>query len=491
MSHLTTDGESIEEGDADQPAGDEPRVLLFMRSGRNRELLIETLGDRYRIDTSTDPTALEATFDCCVLDHHEFGHVADTVEAVRERTPVFLPFVLLGTPDSADVGGGKPWEYVDDVIELPVGKAELHTRIGNLIERRRTAVELDQRSRELAETVADLRLKERAMDEAPVGITITDPTREDNPLVYVNDRFEALTGYDRSEVLGRNCRFLQGEDTDPETRRLLRERIDAEESVAVDIVNYRKNGSRMWQKLDIAPVRDDDDCVTNFVGFQTEITDRKIRERRLEVLNRVLSHNLKNKMNVIEGHVALLREEFDDEDAPASLDTITESARDLMGLAESVQETERIIANVDASEHPIDLIDHVIGLVDMLEDRYPEATVTTTFPDERCTVETTGLLAAIEEAIENAIKHDESGSPSVEVRIEKRRDWIDIEVEDRGPGIPEQELRVLEEGETPLNHADRLGLWLIYWVVTKAGGRFTVDEADAGGSVVTLSVPLD
>jgi len=486
--------------DRDEPSGhdngtpaavDELRVLLFMQPGRNRELLAEALGDRYRIETATETAALGAPFDCCVLGHTEFGHVTDAVERARERTTVFLPFVLLVPPAAADALDGEPWEYVDDVIELPVGKAELRTRVGNLIERRRTAVELEERSQELEETVADLRLKERVMDEAPVGITITDPDQEDNPMVYVNDRFESLTGYERSESLGRNCRFLQGEDTDPETRQFLRDRIDAERPAAVDIVNYRKSGERMWEQLNIAPVRDDDGRVTNFVGFQTEITDRKIRERRLEVLNRVLSHNLKNKMNVIEGHAALLNEEFDEDDVPASLETLTETALDLMGLAESVQETERIISSVGSSDRPVDLTDHVVGLVDMFEDRYPDATITASLPGDPCTVGTTGILAAVEEAIENAIKHNESPTPSVAVRIEKRDGWADIEIEDDGPGIPDREIRVLERGETALNHADRLGIWLIYWVVTKAGGRFDVVEADEGGSIVRLSIPLE
>jgi PAS domain S-box-containing protein len=476
--------------DGKSPASAEPRVLLFMRSGRNRELLAEALGDRYRIETATDPATLRTPFDCCVLGHTEFGHVTDTVERARERTTVFLPFVLLVPPAAADTLDGEPWEYVDDVIELPVGKAELRTRVGNLVERRRTAVELEEQSRELEETVADLRLKERAMDEAPVGITITDPDREDNPMVYVNDRFESLTGYDRSEALGRHCRFLQGEDTDPETRRRLRESVDAERPVSVDIVNYRKNGERMWEKLDIAPVRDDDGRVTNFVGFQTEITDRKIRERRLEVLNRVLSHNLKNKMNVIEGHVALLREALDGDEAPESLDTVTDAALDLMGLAESVQEAERLISDVDTADRSVDLTDHVVGLLDMFDDRYPEAVITASLPDDSCPVGTTGILAAIEEAVENGIKHDDSGTPRVGVRITKRDGWVDIEIEDDGPGIPDQEIRVLEGGETSLNHADRLGLWLIHWVVTKVGGRFDVAEAADGGSVVTLAVPL-
>jgi PAS domain S-box-containing protein len=480
MSGELADVGATEEGNGDG-AVDEPRVLLFMSPGRNRELLAGTLGDRYRVETATDPAALETGFDCCVLGHEAFGRVADAVETTRERAAVFLPFVLL-VPPGVDGVRETAWEYVDDVIDLPVGKAQLHARVGNLIERRRTAAEL-------AATVDDLRLKERAMDEAPVGITITDPTREDNPMVYVNERFETLTGYDRSEALGRNCRFLQGEDTDPRTRRHLRERIDAELPVAADIVNYRKSGERLWQRLDVAPVRDDDGTVSNFVGFQTEITDRKLRERRLEVLNRVLSHNLKNKMNVIEGHVALLEREFDG-DPPASLDAIAGAARALMGLAESVRETERVVADDGASQGPFDLTEHVVRLVDMFGDRYPEATIETALPEAPCRVASTGPIAAVEEAIDNAIKHDGSPAPSVEVRVESRDGWVDVEIADEGPGIPDQEIRVLERGETSLNHADRLGLWLIYWAVTKAGGQFDVSESAAGGSLVTLSVPL-
>jgi PAS domain S-box-containing protein len=474
-----------------EPAGDdvveEPRVRVFMGPGPDRDRLIEALADRYGVETTTDSIDLGTPFDCCIVGRAEFDRVADRIETARTDADVFLPFVLF-VPTDADVVASV-WNYVDDVLELPVGRAELRTRIGNLIERRRTALELASRSRQLEQTVADLRLKERAMDEAPVGITITDPTRDGNPIVYVNERLEEITGYDRSEVLGRNFRFLQGADTDPETTRYLHERLRAEEPASVDIVNYRKNGERMWVTLDVAPVRDGD-TVTNFVGFQTEITDRKIRERRLEVLNRVLSHNLKNKMNVIEGHLALLAEAFEDDDQPASLETIRDATADLMGLAESVRETEHVISTSGASRTRIDLPSHVVGLVDMLEDRYPDATITLTLSDDPCTVGVTGLMAAIEEAVENAIKHAESPSPSVEVRIANRPDgWIDIEVEDEGPGIPDEELEVLEGGETPLNHAERLGLWLIYWVVTKAGGRFGVSEAASGGSVVTLSVP--
>ncbi|QLD90652.1 PAS domain-containing protein [Natronomonas salina] len=118
-------------------------------------------------------------------------------------------------------------------------------------------------------------LKERAMDEAPVGITISDPRREDNPLVYVNDAFERLTGYSREAVLGRNCRFLQGERTDPSAVAELRSAIEAARPVTVELVNYRSDGEPFWNEVTVAPLRDADSEVTNYVGFQVDVTRRK------------------------------------------------------------------------------------------------------------------------------------------------------------------------------------------------------------------------
>ncbi|MFB6281067.1 MAG: PAS domain S-box protein, partial [Haloferacaceae archaeon] len=131
------------------------------------------------------------------------------------------------------------------------------------------------------ERETELRLKTRAMDEAPVGITITDSAGDDNPLVYVNDRFEDVTGYDREEILGRDCRFLQGEATADEPVAELREAIDADEPVTVELRNYRKDGTEFWNRVSIAPVDGEGGSASNYVGFQQDITDdRRRRERR-------------------------------------------------------------------------------------------------------------------------------------------------------------------------------------------------------------------
>jgi PAS domain S-box-containing protein len=137
--------------------------------------------------------------------------------------------------------------------------------------------ETERRERE-----RELELKERAMDEASVGIQITDPTQEDNPLVYVNDGFERMTGYTREDALGRNPRFLQGEGSDPEHVARLREAISVEEPVSLELRNERKDGTSYWSRLSVTPVADESGAVRNYIGIQQDVTERKERERQVE-----------------------------------------------------------------------------------------------------------------------------------------------------------------------------------------------------------------
>jgi PAS domain S-box-containing protein len=131
------------------------------------------------------------------------------------------------------------------------------------------------------EHVADLLLRDRALVAAPVGVTITDPSQEDNPLIYANERFQELTGYPTEAILGRNCRFLQDEGTADEPVAEMREAIDAEEPVTTELRNYRSDGTEFWNRVSISPVANDVGEVTNFVGFQEDITERVEHERGL------------------------------------------------------------------------------------------------------------------------------------------------------------------------------------------------------------------
>ncbi|QDX39520.1 PAS domain S-box protein [Salarchaeum sp. JOR-1] len=138
---------------------------------------------------------------------------------------------------------------------------------------------------ERKEREEELQMKTRAMEEAPIGILITDPSQDDNPIIYANTGFERLTGYTKEEILGRNCRFLQGEETDPEPVAAMRKAIDNQESVSVELRNYRKDGTRFWNHMTIAPITNDAGDVTHYVGFQEDVTERKEYEQTLPALH--------------------------------------------------------------------------------------------------------------------------------------------------------------------------------------------------------------
>ena len=107
------------------------------------------------------------------------------------------------------------------------------------------------------------------------GILISDPWQPENPIIYANEAFERLTGDLRSEVKGQNCRFLQGPGTDPATIEELCAAIRERRDCAVEILNYRKDGTAFWNALAIARVQDAYGRVTHFVGVQTDITERQ------------------------------------------------------------------------------------------------------------------------------------------------------------------------------------------------------------------------
>lgn len=106
------------------------------------------------------------------------------------------------------------------------------------------------------------------------GILITDPAQDDNPITYVNRALERMTGYTRDEMIGKNCRFLQGADTDAESIELIRNAVDNKQAVTVTLKNYRKDGSGFWNEFTLSPVQDSAGNTVNFVGVQQDVTSR-------------------------------------------------------------------------------------------------------------------------------------------------------------------------------------------------------------------------
>lgn len=128
-------------------------------------------------------------------------------------------------------------------------------------------------------------LLNRAANSSSEGITISSMTEADQPLVYVNDGFVRMTGYTSEEAVGKNCRFLQGAGTDQSTVDKIRRSIDEGKPCTVELLNYRKDGSKFWNRLSITPIKDTLNNITHYVGIQSDITELRETRARLEVAN--------------------------------------------------------------------------------------------------------------------------------------------------------------------------------------------------------------
>ena len=478
-------------------AGESARIHLLVEPGGVRRRLLDLLGGEYEVThgTPTPERVADRSFDACIVDGPNLRRRRSTLDRWRSRAdPVFLPVLLVDT--AGDGLGSEPWVWghVDDVVRAPLGATELRARLSGLLERRRTSSLLAERERALERATAELDLKERALDAAPSGVTITDPDGPDNPTVYASEAFERITGYDPEEVLGRNMRFLQGEATDPAAVSALREGIDAGERVSATLLNYRADGTRFWNRVDVAPVRDEDGRVTNYVGFQTDVTDERIREQRLSVLNRVMRHNLANSLNVVTGDADLLLEELEDPERLAAVSRIEDAAERLLELGEDARRIERVLHRCRAVERRTDVVEELVDATEAVERAHPEAHVSLDAGGGPWHVDGGGLDVAFRELLENAAEHGAGPEPVVSVSVAPAADppdRIEVRIADDGAGIPDGIVEMLRAGrETQLNHGDGVGLWLVHWIVTLLGGDVGISTPEEGGTVVRVTLPV-
>ncbi|WP_256295982.1 PAS domain S-box protein [Haloarchaeobius salinus] len=212
------------------------------------------------------------------------GTFEGTFEAFADRVhPEDLPAVEAAIERAIETGEQFQTEYrvlrddgeqlwVDARGELFEGDDAGHRRFLGIV------TDITERK----ERERSLRTRTRAIDDAPIGVAISDPGQEDNPMVYVNEQFCELTGYDESAILGRNCRFMQGEETNPDAVERIRSAIDGGEPVSEVLRNYRADGTMFWNQVTVAPVEDEHGEIVNWVGFQQDVTDRIERERELQ-----------------------------------------------------------------------------------------------------------------------------------------------------------------------------------------------------------------
>lgn len=299
-------------------------------------------------------------------------------------------------------------------------------------------------------------------------------TRETDDLIFVVDADETVVRCNRTAEETLSDAPVPGEsiraslDHDTET---LRDR----ETITLETTA----GKRQYDP-ELSSITDDDGRVLGAVCSLRDVTERELREQRLAVLNRVLRHNLRNKIDVVKSHA----ETIDSDRGGDHVQSITAAADSITQLGQRARAIDQIVSGPTQTQS-VDITAVVEQTVTTLET--PANIAVRLDLPETATVETDrrALRGALESAIDNALTYAET---AVAVTVEPIGAGYRVVVEDDGPGIPERELESLDAGtETPLQHGTGLGLWQLRWAVTTIGGELSFDTDD--GTTVQFTVP--
>ncbi|MFC6863506.1 histidine kinase N-terminal 7TM domain-containing protein [Halomicroarcula sp. GCM10025817] len=309
-----------------------------------------------------------------------------------------------------------------------------------------------------------------AIDDIATPVAIVDV---DGRVVNLNPAAEGMLAMDKQAVLTRPLGDL-----------LVGDAVSADGEP--DQVTVENGGSPREFKIQQTELRDEGGTQLGYTVVFQDVTDEIRRERRLEVLNRFLRHNVRNEGVVIQARAALLAEDLTGDHAAhaetieAAVDRLVESGTKARTLSE--------VGADDAAPMSVDLRRSVTAAVDGLTDEYvgevtvsvPETLSLTTQPDL--------LEVVVENLVENALAHVDD--PTVAVAATADSDDVVLTVSDDGPGVPDHELAVLDRGrETDLDHGSGIGLWLVRWATTALGGTLSFDTSD--GTTATVRLPRD
>ncbi len=346
---------------------------------------------------------------------------------------------------------------------------------------------------------------ERAISSARNGIVITDPNHFDNPITYVNPSFLEMTGYTREEVIGHNCRFLQGDLRDQEALDQLRAAIRKGESVTVVLRNYRKDHTLFWNELTISPVHDESGKLINFIGVQNDITDRKEAERAVSEFYSKISHELRTPLSSIRTALSLLEEGSAGSLTKDSLKLVEIAGRNtsrLLRLVNDILDFKKIEAGKMQlrleETAPLDLINQVLG---ELEATAAERKITFEINvncDDTIMVDRDRLAQVLSNLTANAIKFSPLNG-KVKIQTVKNRDgFICFRVIDRGPGIAKTDLGKLFQKFQQIDSSDKrlpggtgLGLSISKSLIEIHGGAIGVDSKVGRGSTFWFEIPIN
>lgn len=349
-----------------------------------------------------------------------------------------------------------------------------------------------------------LALMFQAVESARNGVVITDPRRPDNPIIYTNPAFTHITGYGADEILGVNCRFLQGEDREQSALSEIRQSINDARSITAVLRNYRKDGSRFYNELTISPVHNPAGLLVAFVGIQNDITARIEAEERISDFYSVVSHELRTPIAKIKSSLAIIA---DGESGPVSesvrrfVDISAKAADGLWRLIENILDFKKLESG------KFRLLTQRLNLAPLVENTVAEfqpvasaASVRLRFSSlTDCTVvaDSQRIVQVLENFMSNAVKFSPPGS-EILVQLTVRDDhWARVEVQDFGPGITKIDAAKLFTKFQQLDSADRrmrggtgLGLAVCKAIIEAHSGNIGLESSTGQGSIFWFELKI-
>ena len=362
---------------------------------------------------------------------------------------------------------------------------------------------------------AELVLRDRSINSATNGILIADARQPDMPAVYCNAAFEKITGYTTQEVLGRNCRFLQGTDHQQPGLDAIRRAIRQGTEAKAELRNFRKDGSPFWNELYIAPVKDQQGTLTHFIGIQTDITQRKRQETELANKTRelaqsnaelqqfayVASHDLQEPLRMVASYTQLLGKRYRgklDKDADEFIGYAVDGATRMQRLIRDLLEYSRVGSeNQSFEQTDCEVVFQQVmdNLSASVRERRAEVT-----HDPLPVVHTnpTHLTQVFQNLIGNALKFQGDAPARIHVGATALPDGWQFSIRDNGVGIPADQLnrifsifqRLHGQGEYP---GTGIGLAICKRIVEKYGGKIWAESEPGKGSTFyfTLTAPRE
>ena len=364
-----------------------------------------------------------------------------------------------------------------------------------------------------------LRIQTRAIEFATNGILITDARRPDMPIIYANHAFETLTGYSIAEVVGRNCRFLQGPDTNDEQRGSIREAVRNKTECHVTILNFRKDGTSFWNDLHIAPVEDETGIVSHFIGVQSDISDRiqfeiSLQELRLKAdsANKAkseflanMSHEIRTPLTAILGCAETLYRQTQDVDSRDVSRMIRDQGQLLLGILNDVLDLSKIDAGrLEIHRERCELVRIISNIESLMRPLATERGLQleveyrTLVPEEFETAPLR-LRQIMLNLVSNAIKFTESGSIHISISCDVvgSEGTLVVDVLDTGIGISKDRLDSVFEPFVQETHQRKwttsgtgLGLTISRRLAVMLGGTISVQSELQRGSCFTLKIPI-